>query len=121
MSLKELKAIEAELERRGYRKYTHSLTSSESWAWFKNFDKEEDEEGRVISGYQVAFRVWDFTNYDRVHPYGFDVWASPLGANFRADLEVNWEPICDLDAFERMAAEFNQMVRKYVNPEKEER
>ena len=121
MSLKELKTIEAELERRGYRKYTHPLTLSESWAWFKNFDKEEDEEGRVISGYQVAFRVWDFTNYDHPHPYGVDVWASPLGADFRADLEVNWEPICDLDAFERMAAEFNQMVRKYVNPEKEER
>lgn len=27
----------------------------------------------------------------------------------------------DIDTFERMAAEFNQMVRKYVNPEKEER
>ncbi len=66
MTSKELKAIEAELERRGYRKYTHPLTLSESGAWFKNFDKEEDEEERVISGYQVAFRVWDFTNYD--HP-----------------------------------------------------
>lgn len=57
MTSKELKAIEAELERRGYRKYTHPLTLSESWAWLKNFDKEEDEEERVISGYQVAFRV----------------------------------------------------------------
>ncbi len=117
MTSKELKAIEAELERRGYRKYTHPLTSSESWAWFKNFDKEEDEEGRVTGGYQVVFRVWDFTNYDRTHPYGFDVWVSPLGADFRADLEVNWEPISKIDAFERMADSFNQMVRKYVNPE----
>lgn len=121
MTSKELKAIEAELERRGYRKYTHPLTSSESWAWFKNFDKEEDEEGRVISGYQVAFRVWDFTDYDRTHHYGFDVWASPLGADDFADIEVDWEPICDVDTFERMAAEFNTMVRKFVNPEKEER
>lgn len=44
MTSKELKAIEAELERRGYRKYTHPLTLSGSWAWLKNFDKEEDEE-----------------------------------------------------------------------------
>lgn len=118
MTSKELKAIEAELERRGYRKYTHPLTSSESWAWFKNFGKEEeDEEGRVISGYQVAFRVWDFTNYDRTHPYDIDVWASPLGADFRADLEVNWEPIADIATFERMAAEFNKLARKFVNPE----
>lgn len=32
MTHKELKTIEAELERRGYKKYTHPLTSSESWA-----------------------------------------------------------------------------------------
>lgn len=122
MTHKELKAIEAELERRGYRKYTHPLTSSESWAWFKNFDKEEDEEGRVISGYQVAFRVWDYTHFPQCHKqYGFDMWTSALGTHSRIDLTSNWEPICDIPTLERMAAEFNAMVRKFVNPEKEER
>lgn len=42
------------------------------------------------------------------------------GSDFRVDFTSNWEPICDIDTFERMAAEFNQMVRKFINPEKVE-
>lgn len=118
MTPEQLKRIEADLEKRGYRKYTTSLTSTESWAWFKSFDKEKDEDGYTISGYQVAFRVWDWRQYQHrdhnMHPYGFDFWASPLGTDSRTDFTSNWEPICDIDTFERMAAEFNQMVRKYV-------
>lgn len=121
MTANELKAIETELQNRSYRKYVQCLTSNETYAWFKTFDKEEGEGGHEISGYQVAFRVWDFRMYVDRHcpPYGFDVWTSPLGSDFRADLTSNWEPICDIDTFERMAAEFNQMVRKFINPEKE--
>lgn len=118
MSEKEFKALESELEKRGYRKYTTSLTSTESYAWFKTFNKEKDEDGHVISGYQVAFRVWDWHRYQyrdkNMHPYGFDFWTSAVGCNGRTDFTSNWEPICDIDTFERMAAEFNQMVRKYV-------
>lgn len=127
MTDKELKAIESELQRRGYRKYTTALTSTESYAWFKTFGKEKNEDGRVINGYQIAFRVWDFRKYQdrepalRQYPYGFDFWTSPLGSDFRTDFTSNWEPICDIDTFERMAAEFNQMVRRFINPEKEER
>lgn len=118
MTEKELKRIEADLEKRGYRKYTTALTSTESYAWFKSFDKEKDEDGFVISGYQVTFRVWDWRPYQsrdkNMPPYGFDFWTSLLGTDSRVDLSANWEPICDIDTFERMAAEFNQMVRKYV-------
>ena len=122
MTANELKAIETELQNRGYRKYVQCLTSNESYAWFKTFDKEESEDGHEISGYQIAFRVWDFTRYlDRnAPPYGFDFWTSPLGSAFRTDFTSNWEPICDIDTFERMAAEFNKMARKFINPEKEE-
>lgn len=120
MTSEQLKRIEADLERRGYRKYTSALTSSESYAWFKSFDKETDEDGYTISGYQIAFRVWDWRQYRSRDPhmpsYGFDFWTSPLGTDSRMDLTSNWEPICNIDTFERMAAEFNQMVRKYVNP-----
>lgn len=123
MTEKELKKIEAELERRGYKKYTTCLTSTESWAWFKSFDKEKDEDGYVVNGYQIAFRVWDWRRYmDRdphMHPYGLDFWTSPLSTEFRMDFTSNWEPICDIDTFEHMAAEFNQMVRKLVNPKGE--
>ena len=123
MTANELKAIETELQKRGYRKNVRCLTSNETYAWFKAFDKEKDDDDYVISGYQIAFRVWDSRKYvDRnASPYGFDFWTSPLGSAFRTDFTSNWEPICDIDTFERMAAEFNQMVRKFINHEKEER
>ena len=122
MTANELKAIETELHKRGYKKWTTGLTSTETYAWFKAFDKEKDDDDYVSSGYQIAFRVWDFRKYvDRNAPtYGFDFWTSPLGSAFRTDVTSNWEPICDIDTFERMAAEFNQMVRKFINPEKVE-
>lgn len=125
MTEKELKKIEAELEKRGYRKYTTCLTSTESWAWFKSFDKEKDDDGYVINGYQVAFRVWDFSGYiyrdKNMHFYGLDFWTSALGTDSRMDFTSNWEPICDLETFERMAKEFNALVRKYIKNEKDEK
>lgn len=63
MTEKELKKIEAELERCGYKKYTTCLTSTESYAWVKSFGKEKDEDGHVVNCYQIAFRVWDFSRY----------------------------------------------------------
>ena len=121
MTAKELQTIESELQKRGYRKWTTALTSTETYAWFKSFDKEKDEDGYVVSGYQIAFRVWDFRQYvdHNAPPYGLDFWTSALGTDSRMDLTSNWEPICDIATFERMAAEFNQMVRKFINPEKE--
>lgn len=121
MTEQEMKAIESELQKRGYRKYTTALTSSETYALFKNFGKEKDEDGYVVGGYQIAFRVWDWRPYQsrdkNMPPYGFDFWTSPLGTDFRVDFTSNWEPIADIDTFERMAAELNQMARKFVNPE----
>lgn len=118
MTDKDLQTIESDLAKRGYKKSTTSLTATESWAWFKSFDKEKDEDGHIISGYQIAFRVWDWRQYQcrdkNMPPYGFDFWTSPLGTDFRADFTSNWEPIADIDAFERMAAEFNAMVRRFV-------
>lgn len=123
MTTEELQSIEGELEKRGYRKWTTALTSTESYAWFKSFDKEKDDDGFVVNGYQIAFRVWDWRRYmDRIPhmpPYGLDFWTSPLGSDFRADFAANWKPIADIDTFERMAAEFNQMVRKFIKPEKQ--
>lgn len=116
MTEKELEKIEAELHRRGYKKNTTCLTSTESWAWCKSFDKEKDEDGYVVNGYQIAFRVWDFTRYlDRgAPPYGLDFWTSAFGTDSRMDFTSNWEPICDIDTFERMAEEFHQLTRKYL-------
>lgn len=120
MTEKELEKIEAELHRRGYKKYTTCLTSTESYAWFKSFGKEKDEDGEVTNGYQVAFRVWDFRQYiyRNASPYGFEFWTSALGTDSRMDFTSNWEPICDIDTFERMAEEFHKLVRKFVGANK---
>ena len=116
MTAEQLKTIEAELQKRGYKKWTTALTSSEDWAWFKSFDKEKDEDGYVVNGYQIAFRVWDFTRYlDRgAPPYSLDFWTSALGADSRLDFTSNWEPICDIAIFEQMADEFHQLTKKYL-------
>lgn len=125
MTADELQALESELQKRGYRKFIGSQIDNETYAWFKSFGKDWDEDGHLISGYQVAFRVWDWRQYQcrdkNMPPYGFDFWTFPLGTDFRMDFVSNWEPIADIGTFERMAAEFNQMVRKYVNPKKIER
>ena len=120
MTANELQTIENELQKRGYKKYTTGLTSTESYAWFKTFDKEKDDDDYVISGYQIAFRVWDFTRYldHNTPPYGLDFWTSVLGTDSRMDFTSNWEPICDIDTFERMAEEFHKLVRKFVGANK---
>ena len=122
MTPDELQSIEAELQERGYTKWTRCLISTETYAWFKNFDKEEDDDGNIISGYQVAFRVWDYRAYQHlgknISDYGIELWTSALGCDSRIDMTSNWEPIADIATFEHMAQEFNQLVRKYVNNEK---
>lgn len=119
MTAEQLQAIETELEKRGYRKYANYITSNETYAWFKTFGKEKDEDGDVIRGYQIAFRVWAPANTPTVAPpcYGLDFRTTALGTDSRMDFISNWEPVCDIPAFEHMAAEFNQLVRKYANPE----
>lgn len=112
MTGKQLNAIEKELSKRGYRKYTDCLVSSESWAWFKTIGK-----GDGGQGCQAAFRVWDFAKYGQTgaDAYGLDFWASPLDTDSRIDIESNWEPLCDIDAFERMAADFDKFAREHLN------
>lgn len=115
MTEKELHTIESELEKRGYRKFTRGLTSNETYGWFKAIDKDKD-------GYLMEFRVWKYVvpySYPVEHHIGFDFYSTILGLPTYAEFEMGWEMTCDIDTFERMAAEFNQMVRKYVNPEKE--
>lgn len=121
MTSHQLQTLEAELQKRGYKKWTRCLTSAESWAWFKTFAKEKDEYGEVVSGYQVAFRIWDNTeicrryDLDKEAAYGFDFWTSPLGTDSRMDFTSNWEPICDFNTFEAMAENFHQLTRQYIN------
>lgn len=111
MDRQQLQTLETELQRRGYKKWTHNLTDDESWAWFKSI---KDNDG---NGYQMAFRVWDWHNnryVNEAHHYGFDFWTSALGNDGRMDFTSSWEPICDFGTFEAMAADFNGLVKKYT-------
>lgn len=116
MTESELHAIESELQKRGYKKWTTCLTSSESWAWFKTLDKERNKDGNIISGYKIAFRVWDFIQYggSGQSSYGLDFWTSALGTDSRMDFISNWDPVRSIDTYESMATEFNKLVRKYT-------
>ncbi len=109
MTTKELKEIEAELKKKGYKKFTCNLTSNESYAWFKTF-KETNKHGDIVKGYQIAFRVWDFTEYKSKDSYGFDFWTSLISQNSRMDFTSNWDPFCDIDIFEKMAEEFHELI-----------
>lgn len=101
MTSKELKAIEAELERRGYRKYTHPLTLSGSWAWLKNFDKEEDEEGTVISGWVARDedadcpRLYNHKPFRKKEGFKDGLWSYGLEIGLRLDPslfpDITWE------------------------------
>lgn len=75
-----------------------------------------DEDGNVIGGYQVAFRIWDYTKLGQFgeNAYGFDFWTSPINTDVRIDCGANWEPICDFDKFESMAHDFYTLTQKYT-------
>ena len=114
MTAQQLQKIEAQLQKRGYRKWTACRTSTESWTWIKPFDKEYDGEGSITAGYQVAFRVWDFTKYGATgqDAYGLDFWTSPFGTNMA--FTSSYGPIVDFDTFETMAADFYTLTKKYT-------
>lgn len=110
MTAKQLHALETELQRRGYCKWTRCLSSHESWGWFKTF-------GRRGRDYEVEFRVWDHTQCIFPVPdwdaYGIDIWTTPRN-HLNNSLEVDWDSIADIDAIERLAADFNTLIRKYI-------
>lgn len=121
MTAEQLKTIEAELQKRGYKKWTTALTSSEDWAWFKTFGKKQDENGEVTHGYQITFRVWDGSKYPgcpKEHPYGFDFWTSALGADSRMNFESNWEPIAiTAELLEELGFEERRREYQYGSPD----
>ena len=65
MTKEELDKFEKELSIRGYKKYPSYNDSK--YAWFKSFGESEYEEDR--SNYQIAFSVWDFSEYAHIDNY----------------------------------------------------
>lgn len=118
MTLAQLTILEALLENRGYRKWTNAKVGNEDYDWFKTVPMTSDPYDDPAAGYQMAFRVWDWTEYpDSLRPeyeeYGVEFWASLLGSDGRIELNASWRPIRDVAAFERMAAEFYELTKRH--------
>lgn len=118
MTAAELQIVETRFREHGYKKWTRCLIGGESWAWFKKISTVLDADGEMSEGIQMAFRVWDnrhVSGLSKDLAFSVMFWASPSNLNSRIDLEAAWAPIADIAAFERMAAEFNQLARKYTH------
>ena len=59
MTKQELETFEKELSSRGYKQYP--AHNSAKYTWFKSFGESKYDEDR--SNYQIAFSVWDFSEY----------------------------------------------------------
>lgn len=109
----QLQVLEQELKARGYIKHINNLTGGEAWAWRKRIPAGIDSTGSDADGYEIMFRVWDFTRFGEygVHAYEIYFWTSPIGSDF--DFSSKWKPICNFDTFEAMAGDFYKMTKKY--------
>ena len=117
MNEKQLKKFEAELEKRGYRKY--SAYNSADYAWFKSFGKSQYQEGR--SNYQIAFSVYDFSRfgdrdaYLKKNPYRcLPAVMVSRTTNERLDMELATIDYKEIERVEKVAESFYQWAEQNV-------
>lgn len=123
MNEKQLKKFEAELEKRGYRRYPPLHKCAR--AWYKGFHKSAYEDGR--SAYQICFEVWNWIQYaDRdpmcaENPYsiGPQILISRT-VDERMDMEITsigkkeFDTIKTIDKIEKMAESLYQWAVQNV-------
>lgn len=123
MTTQQFNVLEGLLQEKGYKFYKGHLTS-EDFYYYKTFGKGDNpyEEGR--SNYQILFRVWDWTQYERYlkdHDYGVDVTIMvSRTTDERVELELSHDgqPI---SYFENKAESFYEWVTKNFEIEKDEK
>ena len=100
MTKKELEEFEKELTMRGYKRYPSHNGSK--YTWFKSFGESKYEEDR--SNYQIAFSVWDFSEYAhrdshlRENPYSvFSEVLVSRTIDERVDLALSSTMMTDFD------------------------
>lgn len=119
MTPDQLTRLEAELARRGYKKWTNCLIGKEDYAWFKSFGIHKDADGDLDRDYQIAFRITDWMSRDpRDRPerasVGVTVTMLPSGLNNRIDVDYSLQlEVPDIDLCERMFQEMYDVIKKY--------
>lgn len=122
MTTDQLKHLEADLARRGYKLYTSKrfYVHKEDRAWFKSFGEHEDPDGEREIDYQIAFRIYEM---QRRHPEldmpeQSHIWltASMLPELNRTRLDCDWQmqvEVPDIDLCERIFKDMFEVIRKY--------
>lgn len=122
MTSLELKNLEAELIKRGYKKWTTCLVGREDYAWFKSFNEHKDNDGDTTCDYQIAFRIYDFrSRYDTFsQSERSGIWVTvtmvPTNLDNRLDCDYSLRvDVPDVETCEKMMAEFYVVAKKYIN------
>ncbi len=121
MTPEQLKKLETELEKRGYKRWSMWLVGSEDYAWFKSFDVNLTEDGDRECDYQIAFRVWDWRKYDtpNTHPeseIGLTITMILPNHGGRFDCDYSLQgAVPNVDMCEAMMKELSETAKKYFN------
>ncbi len=121
MTLKQLKQLESNLEKRGYKKWTTRLVNREDYAWVKSFGIHSDKDGDMTNDYQIFFRVFcwqDKRGYINPSDQG-EVWITvtmiPTELNNRLDCDYSLQiDVPDIDLCEAMMKEFFETAKQYI-------
>ncbi len=102
MTKKELKKIETELLRLGYRKYNQNINSSDYQFW------------KSFKDYSVGVLVYDFTKFDVLIQKEFSIQYECMlnDMNCRIDMAVKKD--INISEFERMSLHFYETMKDYA-------
>lgn len=121
MTSTQLTKLEAELERRGYKKWTTCLIGREDYDWVKQFGVHPDEDGDRVCDYQIAFRVYDWRkckdlNMPKQSEIGVTVTMIPINLDHRLDFDYSLQTeVPDVSLCEAMMKDLYETAKKHIN------
>lgn len=115
MTKEQYNILAVELEKRGYKKYTHSSYFGEDWGYFKSPKKDKSDN----SFFQIEFAVHDLEEFEKIfsdgEAFSVNVYliTSPISDGKRnLILDYDGQPIDDI---ERIAASFYEWCENNFN------
>lgn len=121
MTSKQLEKLEADLQKRGYKKWTTCLVGREDYDWFKSFGEHKDEDGDTTCDYQIAFRIFQWCRkYDNFYPpKGSEVWLTvtmiPTTFDNRLDCDYSLQiDVPDIDMCEDMMRKLFEAAKPFL-------
>lgn len=111
--------LEASLARRGYKLYTSCLIGNEDRAWFKSFGIHPDADGDPEPEYQIAWRMWDYTDADPDTPDEAAVWLTvtmlPNLPTGRIDVDISHQVyIPNIADTEALLSAIHQTIKRHL-------